>query len=348
MSQPTPSRPALLSFPESVVRSRRPSSTLPPPSGSPVVVLDAGSYSLRAGFSLEHSPRLEFQPLTARPKSKTRGEYVLVGDQLSLADRLSSALHTRTPFASGVVLNFDVFEDLLDYTLAGLGLNSISSPSRLPHPVLLTEAFLNPSVCRQRTFELLFECYRAPSACLGNSDLFALSHNYLSSSPTTAIPSPSPSSFLPETALLISSSYEATHLIPVLEGKTRTGQARRIDIGGSHIAQYVQDRLLLSHPTLRSHITPARSTYLMETFGDVRPEGLPEFLSHVEIGKEGGSSVSPEPVIFQLPFVEDVVSVESEEVKQAKLKRKQELAERLRKAQQEKRWPQSTSLAVPF
>ena len=69
--------------------------------------------------------------------------------------------------------------------------------------------------------EIIFECYGAPGLTYGIDSLFSYRYNKGT------------------TGLVVSSSYSATHLIPVYNAKPMLAQATRLNWGGWHEADYL-------------------------------------------------------------------------------------------------------------
>ena len=90
--------------------------------------------------------------------------------------------------------------------------------------------------------ELLFECYNVPSIAYGVDCLLSYHHNNC-----------------PPDGLIVSIGYQATHIIPVLDGKADPANARRINIGGFHIISYMHRLLQIKYPVHVNAITPSRA-----------------------------------------------------------------------------------------
>lgn len=86
-----------------------------------------------------------------------------------------------------------------------LFLFSCLSQGCVDHPIVLTEAVCNPLYSRQMMSELLFECYQVPKVSYGVDSLYSFYHNRRQNWPCSG--------------LVISSGYQCTHILPVLEGR---------------------------------------------------------------------------------------------------------------------------------
>ncbi|OWK03368.1 hypothetical protein Celaphus_00007975 [Cervus elaphus hippelaphus] len=92
--------------------------------------------------------------------------------------------------------------------------------------------------------ELLFECYGIPKVAYGIDSLFSFYHN----NPKNMISS----------GLIISSGYQCTHILPILEGRLDARNCKRINLGGSQAAGYLQRLLQLKYPGHLAAITLSR------------------------------------------------------------------------------------------
>uniref|UniRef100_A0A8C9QBX3 Actin-related protein 5 n=1 Tax=Spermophilus dauricus TaxID=99837 RepID=A0A8C9QBX3_SPEDA len=145
--------------------------------------------------------------------------------------------------------NFDIFSFLLNYN------------GCVDHPIVLTEAVCNPLYSRQMMSELLFECYRIPKVAYGIDSLFSFYHN----KPKNSV----------SCGLIISSGYQCTHILPILEGRLDAKNCKRINLGGSQAAGYLQRLLQLKYPGHLAAITLSRMeeilhehSYIAEDYGE--------------------------------------------------------------------------------
>eukprot|EP00072_Mus_musculus_P068644 XP_017170407.1 PREDICTED: actin-related protein 5 isoform X3 [Mus musculus] len=225
------------------------------------LVLDNGSFQARAGWACPGpdpgpEPRLQFRAVCARGRGGARGgPGPQVGNALGSLEPLRWML--RSPFDRNVPVNLELQELLLDYSFQHLG---VSSQGCVDHPIVLTEAVCNPLYSRQMMSELLFECYRIPKVAYGIDSLFSFYHNV----PKNALSS----------GLIISSGYQCTHILPVLEGRLDAKNCKRINLGGSQAAGYLQRLLQLKYPGHLAAITLSRMeeilqehSYIAEDYG---------------------------------------------------------------------------------
>ena len=175
----------------------------------PSIIIDNGSYECRAGWSFEEVPFLKFRNLVGKPKtsvSKAIDSMHLVGDELNEFE--ASKIQKRSMFDKNVIYHYQSLEHMLDYTFGHLGLSNESS---IEYPVLMSEPMCNPNYCRQNVSELLFECYRVSAVSYSVDSLLSFYYN--------AAQRDQDLFSIPHTSgLIVSSSNQTSHIIPVFDG----------------------------------------------------------------------------------------------------------------------------------
>ncbi|CAL1546496.1 unnamed protein product [Lymnaea stagnalis] len=202
------------------------------------LIIDNGTYQCRAGWASSETPNLIFKNITAKQKGKKNQNETetLIGNDISNMEVVKWIL--RSQFDRNIVTLFDIQEQVFDYLFSHLG---ITTEGCVDHPIVLTEAVCNPNYTRQLMSELLFECYHVPQIAYGVDSLFSLFYNH--PAPETA------------DALIVDCGYQATHIIPVLDGRIYPEQCRRINIGGGYIDWFLQRLLQLKYPGHLNAIT---------------------------------------------------------------------------------------------
>lgn len=74
---------------------------------------------------------------------------IQVGNEIENVDAVRFAL--KTQFDRNVVVHMEMQENVFDYIFTSL---NIQSEGSLDHPVVLTEAYLNPNYCRHCKLQL--------------------------------------------------------------------------------------------------------------------------------------------------------------------------------------------------
>ena len=190
-----------------------------------------GSGLLKAGFAGSELPKLIFPSLVGRPKhvrvmaGAAEGE-VFVGDA---AREMRGLLRLSAPMRHGVVVDWDDQQLIWQKAFHELGV-AVDQ-----HPVLLTEAALNPRQVRGKAAELFFESFAVPAFYVELQAILAL----YASGRTTGV--------------VLDSGDGVTAAVPVVEGFVIPHAITRIDIAGRDITQRLQQLLRRAGYTRSSH-----------------------------------------------------------------------------------------------
>ncbi|KAJ8257970.1 hypothetical protein GJAV_G00191710 [Gymnothorax javanicus] len=214
------------------------------------IIIDNGSFQTRAGWASTadelSAPLLQFKTVAARSRGAARSE-TQIGNDIANLEPLRWLL--KSQFDRNVVVNFEIQELMLDYIFMHLGIDTEGS---VDHPVVLTEAPCNPLHCRQMMSELLFECYRIPQVSYGVDALYSFNHNSVKQGVEP-----------PLTGMVISSGYHCSHILPMINGRLDAGNCKRVNVGGSHAASYLQRLLQLKYPGHLAAVTLSRMEELL-------------------------------------------------------------------------------------
>ncbi|CAG8495467.1 4522_t:CDS:2 [Acaulospora morrowiae] len=175
------------------------------------VVIDNGSGVIKAGFAGEEIPKCFIPSYVGRPKhvriiaGAVEGK-VFIGRK---AQELRGLLKIRYPIEHGIVSDWDDMERIWKYLYE----EELKTASE-EHPVLLTEAPLNPRKNREDAAQMFFETFNVPALFVSLQAVLSL----YSSGRTTGI--------------VLDSGDGVTHAVPVYEGFALPHAMRRIDIAG--------------------------------------------------------------------------------------------------------------------
>ena len=133
------------------------------------------------------------------------------------AQDLRGLLTLKYPLEHGAVTDWNDMERIWNYLYA-------EELKTLPeeHPVLLTEAPLNPKKNRDQAAQLLFETFNVPALFISIQAVLAL----YASGRTTGI--------------VLDSGDGVTHAVPVYEGFAIPNAIKRIDVAGRDVTEYLQ------------------------------------------------------------------------------------------------------------
>ncbi|KAL1838724.1 hypothetical protein VTJ49DRAFT_2261 [Mycothermus thermophilus] len=276
------------------------------PPGEASIVIDNGSHSVRAGWSFESKPRLAIPPIMSKYRDRKANKTFSFAGHDCYADTTSRG-HIRNAFeaGTGIISNWDVMEHVLDHVFIKLGMNGVEVG--IDMPIVMTEAVANLPYTRKTMNETLFECYGAPSVVYGIDSLFSYRHNQ------------------GKTGLVVSSSYSATHLIPVYESKPLLSQAIRLSWGGWHAAEYLLKLIRLKYYTgFPGKLNSSQTEHMVRDFCYVSLDYDQELKGYLD-----WTGLEDRERIVQYPYTEEVVVQKTEEELARIAERKKESGRRL-------------------
>jgi len=179
------------------------------------IIIDNGSGEMKAGLGGDDHPSLVFASHIGRPKYKEVVPTSIETEQYlgSAIDKKKGLLKLRYPISHGVITNFSDMELIWKHIYSELKVTSKE------HPVLLTEAAINPSFNRVEMAKIFFETFNAPAIFVAVQAVLSLyAHGET-------------------TGVVLDSGDGVTHCVPIFEGFSIQHAATRIDLGGRDITE---------------------------------------------------------------------------------------------------------------
>jgi len=237
-------------------------------------VVDNGSGMVKAGLAGEDAPSNVFASIIGRPKHKgimvgMEQKDCYVGDE---AQAKRGILTLTYPIASGIITSWPDMEKIWSHCFY----NELRiAPEE--HPVLLTEAPLNPKTNREKMVSMMFEGFNIPACYIQIQAVLSL----YSSGRTTGV--------------VMDAGDGVSHTVPIYEGYDIRHAVKRLDLAGRSLTAFMVT--LLKKEASKAFTTSAE----LETVRDIKEKCCYVALNYEEAFQEADGNEQSIAQTYELP-----------------------------------------------
>lgn len=187
----------------------------------PAIVIDNGTGMMKAGFAGDEAPKVYFPSLVGYQRYEhlhgSDDKDCYIGEE---AIAKKGVLELKYPLENGIVKSWEDMEKIWGYTF----IDQLKADNE-QHPVMLTEAALNPKENKEKMTSVFFETFNVPAFYVATQAVLAL---YASGRTT---------------GLVCDSGDGVTHVVVVYDGYSIKHAIARLNLAGRDLTDYMQKHL---------------------------------------------------------------------------------------------------------
>lgn len=194
-------------------------------------VLDHGAYELKYGAATLAAPLLT-PNAAVRGKAGAGDKSVYIGDQVAAALATTATPSFMRPFDRGYCVNWPLQLQIWQHSRCAAGLAQAH--------VIMSEPLFAPTPLRVGMCEVLFES-------LGAASLFTAPPQLLAAAARRARAANDDSFVRSRAGVVVDVGYSCSWIVPVYDQRALNYAARRVDVGGKALTNFLKEQLSLRH-----------------------------------------------------------------------------------------------------
>lgn len=188
------------------------------------LVIDNGSLACKAGFAMDKAPMALVPSVVGHPRKEHLSDphrKYSSANYIGADAQAKDFLDLKYPVQRGVVTDWDDMQALWEYTF-GYQLRVLPQH----HPLLLTEAPLNPRIKRGAMAQIMFETFKVPALYVASQGVLPLY------------------AYGKTTGVVFGSGDGVSHVVPVYEGQGFPHAIKQWDLAGRDLTDYLMKLLV--------------------------------------------------------------------------------------------------------
>ncbi|XP_025407749.1 actin, clone 302-like [Sipha flava] len=181
------------------------------------LIIDCGSRTCKAGFSLQERPYVVFKTVVGKYEGVSDQEGSFLGDDVK---SMRDFLDLKYPVERGIVNNWDDMENILKYTI-----EKRLKTNAMLHPIMITESPSNHKANREKMTEIVFEKFKAPYFYAAKQAVLAL----FATGRTTGV--------------AFDSGDGVSHSVPIFDGYAVPSVTQYLNVAGRDLTDYLRKML---------------------------------------------------------------------------------------------------------